>query len=80
MSALAFLVAWHIFGAVTIEHNARGVAVMYGIAGAWGVGDASFNSVRKGLLVQHLLVCFTCALEVFVDKVLTADVRHFVSF
>ena len=46
ISALVVLVAWHIFGLITIEHNADGVAMMYGIAGAWGVGDAAFNSVR----------------------------------
>eukprot|EP00038_Savillea_parva_P011854 m.200574 g.200574 ORF g.200574 m.200574 type:complete len:585 (+) comp21102_c0_seq1:56-1810(+) len=49
-AALCVLVAWKIFGLLVIENNDKGVAVMYAIAGAWGVGDGGFNTVVSTML------------------------------
>lgn len=42
--------AWKVFDVLVIENNAKGIAVLYAIAGAWGFGDAAFNSVISTML------------------------------
>lgn len=47
---LAVLIAWRVFDVIVIEKNPTGIAVMYTVAGAWGIGDAAFNTVVSTML------------------------------
>lgn len=49
-AVLGVLIAWQVFDALEIKNNPQGIAVMYCIAGAWGLGDAAFNSVISTML------------------------------